>query len=262
MNDIEEDRYQISDRRSSTTSSVYANSTISTPNVRVIIQSVATIIHSQMLEDISQGREIDPSSDLYSFSEEKYIRQNPEAFDEQRIALLRKAPTVENIFEFIKALYDCAQFSPECCIISLIYINRLIAFSGMPLSHTNWRPIILCALLVSQKVWDDRYLNNSDFAYIYPFFSTEEINNLEHLFLDQLNYSVTVKAALYAKYYFELRSLFADNAANFPIQPLNREKAAELEGRSEWIEKKERMKAISQTCANPKVGPSSQYIIN
>lgn len=262
MNDIEEDRYQISDRRSSTTSSVYANSTISTPNVRVIIQSVATIIHSQMLEDMSQGREIDPSSDLYSFSEEKYIRQNPEAFDEQRIALLRKAPTVDNIFEFIKALYDCAQFSPECCIISLIYINRLIAFSGMPLSHTNWRPIILCALLVSQKVWDDRYLSNSDFAYIYPFFTTEEINNLEHLFLEQLNYSVTVKGALYAKYYFELRSLFTDNAANFPIQPLDREKAAELEGRSEWIEKKERQKAISQTCANPKVGPSSQYIIN
>ena len=79
----------------------------------------------------------------------------------------------------MKALYDCAQFrynqsffinyyiiiylnlvksyffyyiSPECCVISLVYINRLIAFTGMPLNPTNWRPLILCSLLVAQKV--------------------------------------------------------------------------------------------------------------
>ena len=59
--------------------------------------------------------------------------EKPEAFDNQRIALLRETPTIENIQEFIKALYDCAQFSPECCIICLVYINRLIAFTEMPL---------------------------------------------------------------------------------------------------------------------------------
>lgn len=42
--------------------------------------------------------------------------------------------------------------SPECCIICLVYINRLIAFTGMPLHPTNWRPLILCSLLVAQKV--------------------------------------------------------------------------------------------------------------
>ena len=105
--------------------------------------------------------------------------EKPEAFDNQRIALLRETPTIENIQEFIKALYDCAQFSPECCIICLVYINRLIAFTEMPLQPTNWRPMLLCSLLVAQKVWDDRYLTNSDFAFIYPFFVTEEINKLE-----------------------------------------------------------------------------------
>lgn len=49
-------------------------------------------------------------SDLFCFSEEKYILEKPEAFDKQRIALLRETPSVENIYEFIKALYDCAQF--------------------------------------------------------------------------------------------------------------------------------------------------------
>ena len=86
---------------------------------------------------------------MFFFSEEKYILENEHAFDSERISLLRETPTIENILEFIKALYDCAQFSPECCIICLIYINRLIAFTEMPLQPTNWRPMLLCSLLVA-----------------------------------------------------------------------------------------------------------------
>lgn len=44
----------------------------------------------------------------------------------------------------------------------------------------------------------------------------EEINNLEKKFLELIQYNVTVKANLYAKYYFELRALFKDNEAEFP----------------------------------------------
>ena len=60
----------------------------------------------------------------------------------------------------------------------------MIAFTQLQLTPTNWRPIILCALLVAQKVWDDRYLSNADFAIIYPFFVTKEINKLEKKFLE------------------------------------------------------------------------------
>ena len=139
------------DRKASTMNSIYTTSTITKPNVESIIQAVATIIHSQMIEDQAAGNEIDEDSDLFFFSEEKYIKEKPESFDEKRIELLRETPKVENINEFMKALYDCAQFSPECWIICLVYINRLIAFTSMPLQPTNWRPLILCSLLVAQK---------------------------------------------------------------------------------------------------------------
>ena len=172
------------DRRANTMNSMKMATTIHKPNVESIIHAVATILHSQMLEDQHSGKQINQESDLFFFSEEKYILEKPEAFDEERIALLRETPTVENIYEFIKALYDCAQFSTECCIISLVYINRLIAFTTMPLHPTNWRPLVLCSLLVAQKVWDDRYLSNGDFAFIYPFFVVEEINKLEQKFLE------------------------------------------------------------------------------
>lgn len=143
-----EDDDEIEMRKSSTMNSMYIGSTISKPNVESIINAVATILHSQMLEvslmdflvmilfwfqDQNQGKKIEQDSELFFFSEEKYILEKPDAFDSQRIALLRETPTIENILEFIKALYDCAQFSPECCIICLVYINRLIAFTEMPL---------------------------------------------------------------------------------------------------------------------------------
>lgn len=96
----------------------------------------------------------------------------------------------------------------------------MIAFTSLPIQPTNWRPLILCSLLVAQKVWDDRYLSNDDFAYIYPFFVTKEINRLEQKFLELIQYNVTVKASLYAKYYFELRSLFKDSQKEFPLKPL------------------------------------------
>jgi hypothetical protein len=64
-----------------------------------------------MLEDLGQGKTIPEKSDLFFFSEEKYIQEKPEAFDMQDINLLRETPTLETILDFVKALFDCVQFS-------------------------------------------------------------------------------------------------------------------------------------------------------
>lgn len=56
-----------------TTSSVYIDCTISKPNSAAVISSVATILHSQMMEDMADERVISEDSELFFFSEEKYI---------------------------------------------------------------------------------------------------------------------------------------------------------------------------------------------
>ena len=103
----------------------------------------------EMVEDMADCRELNENSDLFFFSEEKYIKEKPEEYDESRRELLREMPTIESINEFMKALFECAQFSIECCIVCLVYINRVISLTDMPLQPTNWRPLILCALLVA-----------------------------------------------------------------------------------------------------------------
>ena len=50
--------------------------------------------------------------------------------------------------------------------------------------------------------------------------------------LELIQYNVTVKSNLYAKYYFELRALFKDNEKEFPMKPLDKKDAENLELRS------------------------------
>ena len=49
------------------------------------------------------------------------------------------------------------------------------------------------------------------------------------MFLLLFRYNVTVKSNLYAKYYFELRALFKDNEKEFPLKPLEKLDAVNLE---------------------------------
>ena len=51
-----------------------------------------------------------------------------------------------------------------------------------------------------------------------------------------MQFHVTVKSTLYAKYYFELRALFK-NQEDFPLKPIDKETANALEARSEEASK-------------------------
>lgn len=228
--------------KSNSTSTILLQSTMSSPNVKLIIQAVATLLHSNITEDIMEGKVISPQSDLYFFSEEKYISENPSAFEPSRIVLLRKTPTREEISDFIEAIYDLAQFSAECCVICLVYINRINALTEMPLLPTTWRPLVIISLMIAQKMWDDKYLSNADFQYIYPFFDSNQFNVLEIKFLDLIQYNTHIKLSIYTKYYLELKSLSPDD---FPLEPMNVYQLTTLEKKSSNLE--EKLKYASQT---------------
>ena len=200
--------------KSSSTSNIFLDTTISSPNVKNMIKAVSTILQSQLNEDLNLGKTISKKSDLYFFSEEKYIDEYPQYFDKQRIENIRKIPTLDDMINFIEALYNCVQFSSECCIISLIYINRIIALTGLSLQTTNWRPLIFVSLMISQKIWDDKYLSNGDFSYIYPFFEKAQLNILEMKFLEMIQYNVYVKLSVYMTFYLELKTLVQDEIVN------------------------------------------------
>ena len=128
-------------------------------------------------------------------------------------------------------MYECARFPSECLIVSLVYIERLVATSEVPILCTSWRPILLAGLILAQKVWDDRSLHNVDFSFFCPMFTLKEINFLEKKFLELIDYDVSISASLYASYYFQLRTLCQRENREFHLKPMDVETAAKLEAR-------------------------------
>ena len=101
-------------------------------------------------------------------------------------------PAVKHISAFLKHVFDVGQFHPECVVISLVYINRLIGVTGVPLTGNNWKPVSISALVLAQKVWDDTPLINADFSILYPALNVAQINFLERKFLDLLEFKLAV----------------------------------------------------------------------
>jgi hypothetical protein len=126
------------------------------------------------------------------------------------------------------------------------------------LQATNWRPLILVSLMVSQKVWDDKYLSNADFSYIYPFFDTQQLNQLEMKFLEVIQYNVYVKESLYLKFYLELKSLIP---VEISIRPMDKFSMKKLENQSKNI--KDKYKKNAKTTGDRKEsGELSVIVIN
>jgi len=176
-----------------------------------------------------------------------------EIFSEQFFPLgddkidLDNFPTEEVIEDFIVEIFQAQELSPECGVMSAVYIDRLIQLTGISLHASNWRRILLGALLLSSKVWEDLAVWNVDFLNLFPNLTLKDLNRLEREYLIALNYSVALKAGEYAKYYFKLRELSEITEEFFPLKPLDAKGASVLEARSVGLEENEKIIHIHQT---------------
>lgn len=72
------------------------------------------------------------------------------------------------------------------------------------------------------------------------------MNELERQFLELLQFNINVPASIYAKYYFDLRTLAEANdlSINFPSQLLSKDRAQQLEAMSRVMEDKYTVETI------------------
>jgi hypothetical protein len=159
---------------------------------------------------------------------------------------LVKSPSCEVIEEFLIELFQAQDLSPECGVMSVVYIERLVNFTGITLHASNWRRILLGALLLSAKVWEDLAVWNVDFLSLFPNLSLSDLNRLEREYLISLNYTVALTASVYARYYFQLRSFSDITEEFFPLKPLDAKMAFKLERKSVGMEETEKIIHIHQ----------------
>jgi len=151
---------------------------------------------------------------------------------------LSRDPEHRTIYRFIRTLFHAAQLSSECAIITLVYIERLLNYAEIDLCPSNWRRIVLGAIMLASKVWDDQAVWNVDYCQILQDTNVDDMNELERQFLECLEFNINVPSSVYAKYYYDLRSLAISNDLQLPLQPLYKERATRLEALSRNFEDK------------------------
>ncbi|XP_052349669.1 cyclin-Y-like protein 1 isoform X5 [Oncorhynchus keta] len=119
-----------------------------------------------------------------------------------------------------------------------VYLERLLTYAEMDICPCNWKRIVLGAILLASKVWDDQAVWNVDYCQILKDITVEDMNEMERQFLELLQFHINVPASVYAKYYFDLRSLADDNSPRFPLETLSNERAQKLEAISRLCEDK------------------------
>jgi len=138
-------------------------------------------------------------------------------------------PTEKEIFKFLSGLFHAAELNSECAIITLIYVERMLAYTNITIHSCNWTRILLGGVLLASKVWDDHAIWNADFCQIFPNAAVEDMNKLERWYMNAINYNVSIRTSLFAKYYFELRELVAKKGKHLNLKPLNSNEAKLLE---------------------------------
>jgi len=116
-------------------------------------------------------------------------------------------PTADQINNFLSRIFGKLSLSVECAIVALLYAERLMSQGKIAMNGRNWRPILLASILMASKMWDDLSSWNIEFAELFPIFNLNEINQLEKLFLQEINYNLFISGTEYARYYFALRGL-------------------------------------------------------
>ncbi|EGC30051.1 hypothetical protein DICPUDRAFT_158283 [Dictyostelium purpureum] len=223
------------------TSSLYIKSTLSTPDNDEILRCMA----NALLYHIERGAQL-PQKTVEIFSEEKYpITKNK--------ADLRTNPTVDTIYRFIRDIFKAEKLDPECAIMCLAYIERIITFTGITLSALSWRRITLSALILASKVWEDQSVWNVDFLPVFDNLTAADLNNLERQFLAMLQYNVSLTASVYAKYYFELRNFSKLDSNQFPLKPLDKSGVRRLEDYSKASEY--RVKPFKRSASVDQINP-------
>lgn len=212
------------------TSTLFISDSLSAPNVDEIIRCMAR----RYLKIVEKGAKTCQKTyyDIFNEMIHPLSKQAPNFY---------RLPTEDEIYEFIKFIHEYERMDCECMIMSMAYIDRLLDSTSITMDTTNWKRIVLAACIVALKAWEDLAVFNNDFLGCFDGKVTvKDLNFLEMQFLHLIQYSVFLKASSYATYYFELKSLSTKADSSFPLVPISKEKASELEHRSQGAQKSAR----------------------
>jgi len=203
----------------SSTSSLFLDSTISKPKNAELVRCMGEYFN----------KIVKLSSSATGDQKKSY-----EIFDESLHPLVTKVidyniPELEVIEKFIKNIFKIGQLAPESLVMGVAYVERIVAM-GFKMYPFNWKRVILAALILASKVWEDQAVWNVDFLELFPLATPNDLGQLEKKLLSLLSFDVSLSASDYARIYFDLRAQSGATEEHFiELKPLNKDGEATLE---------------------------------
>jgi hypothetical protein len=158
---------------------------------------------------------------------------------------LDMAPSLKEVERLLKKIFKNQMLSAECAVMAIAYIEKIRQRKVYLCSHT-WRRVLLGAILLSEKVWEDQTVWNVDYTKSFPEIEVDDLRNLEREFLIKIQFQLTLRPSEYARYYFALSSLRESTEENYPLKPLTKETAKRLEANAMGIEDRAKIAYIHE----------------
>lgn len=127
------------------------------------------------------------------------------SMDKQSVTIFHalKAPGI-GVRAYMDRLLKYSHCSPECFVLALIYLDRVIHRNpGFVISTLNIHRLLVTSLMTAAKFFDDIYYNNGYYARVGGV-SNQEMNALELEFLYMINFSLHVTVEEFERYQHEL----------------------------------------------------------
>jgi hypothetical protein len=128
-------------------------------------------------------------------------------------------------------IHKYSSCSNECFILALIYIDRLIQRNNFLLTELNVHRVVITAILLAAKFFDDAYYNNAYYSKVGGVL-VSEMNGLEVDFLFRINFSLHVTPDVFDKYRAELVSHSLSAGLTMPPQQQQQQQLQTLDMQS------------------------------
>jgi hypothetical protein len=209
--------------KSSSTSTLFISDTITKPDVEDVLRCMAKYLLSIITKGAASCEKI--YYDIFNEIVHPITRSEVSFF---------KLPTEGAVFGYLKFIYVFERMDPECIVMCLTYIDRLISSTNITIDVSNWRRIVLSSWIVALKTWEELAVYNLDFLGCFDGKVTvQDLNNLEMKFLGLIQYNVYLNSSTYTKLYFDLKAYSTLSEDRFLIKPLSKERGSLLERRSQ-----------------------------
>ncbi|XP_006763513.1 PREDICTED: cyclin-Y-like protein 1, partial [Myotis davidii] len=226
----------------SSCATLFVDSTISQPDLKVTLQCLALAIYHHI-----RNRDANRSKDIF---DERIHPFTQNTVQEEHFT---HNPDPESIYRFIHPFFISISVTAGYAISTLIYIERLLTYAEIDICPTNWKRIVFGAIVLAFKYWHDLDISTSIFCRICKGITAKDLSELERQYFYLLQFSLNISLSVYAKYYFDLRSLASDHGLPIAFAPLGKERALNLEAISRYCENKNLCRVAikkSGSCAN------------